>query len=177
MTQNVGEYVATVNGDTPKPVQMRPGGWQSRRKMVTLYVALGFTTLGWFTTANADHSSAATPPAVAAAPAPAPIPAPVAPPVAPSVVTPPPPPAEVKPEGVFGDGTYEVGTDIPAGKYKTTGEGGNGVCYYARLKTGDGSYGDIIDNDILNGQGVITVKKSDGLVELSGGCTWIKQKK
>jgi hypothetical protein len=74
----------------------------------------------------------------------------------------------------FSDGTYEVGTaagQIPAGKYKTPG--GGGTCYWSRLKHNDGALGDIIANNIGEGQMILNVAKSDGYVEIRG-CTFTK---
>lgn len=75
----------------------------------------------------------------------------------------------------FSDGTYEVGTSdgqIAPGKYKSPG---SGYCYWAALKKGDGSVGDIRDNDGGPGPKVLNVQKSDGVIEISGGCTFTKQ--
>lgn len=74
----------------------------------------------------------------------------------------------------FSDGTYEVGTaagQIPPGKYKTPG--GGGTCYWSRLKHNDGALGDIIANNIGEGQMILNVAKSDGYVEIRG-CTFTK---
>lgn len=71
-------------------------------------------------------------------------------------------------------GTYEVGVDIEPGKYKSSGPTGFG-CYYARLKTNDGSVGDIIQNNISQGASVVTIKESDGYFETSGCEPWVKQ--
>lgn len=107
-------------------------------------------------------------PLSAAPPAPAIVTAAVQPPV---VSTP------AGPATAMGDGTYEVGPDIVAGKYKTPGTGGSGVldsCYWARMKDDSGDLGSIIDNDNFNGPGVVSVKKGE-LLKLSGGCAWSKQ--
>src|SRR5690348_11141865 len=62
------------------------------------------------------------------------------------------PPAQAGPQTSFGSGTFEVGSDIAPGKYKTTGpEGGLPSCYWARLKNTDGDLGSIIANG--NAQG------------------------
>jgi hypothetical protein len=72
----------------------------------------------------------------------------------------------------FSAGTYEVGTDIQPGTYKTTG---SSYCYYARLKADDGELDSIISNDIVQGQGSVSVKSSDKYIEFSGTCTWTKK--
>ena len=80
------------------------------------------------------------------------------------------------PPGTFGPGTYQVGSDIPPGNYRSTGPDGSDAvgCYYARLKHNDGAVGDIIDNDISKGQSLLTVKASDGYVSISG-CSFAKR--
>jgi hypothetical protein len=75
-------------------------------------------------------------------------------------------------------GTYEVGTgpgQVAPGKYRAPGpDGSNFVgCYYARLRNNDGSFGDIVSNNISKGQSLLTVKASDGYVVVNG-CTFTK---
>lgn len=70
---------------------------------------------------------------------------------------------------ISGDGTYEVGSDMKPGKYKTKGPKTDSIipnCYWERSK-GDG-VGSIIANDNLSGQGVVTVK--EGETFKSSGC-------
>ena len=77
------------------------------------------------------------------------------------------------PVTTFSDGTYEVGTgdgQIAPGKYKSSG---GGMCYWARLKHNDGAIGDIVDNNVGQGQMILNVAKSDGYVEIRG-CTFTK---
>jgi hypothetical protein len=83
------------------------------------------------------------------------------------------PPAPSGPLATFGPGTWEVGVDIQSGKYKTTGPDGPN-CYYARLKTGDGSVGDILDNNNSQGPVTVTIKESDGYFETQGCADWMK---
>lgn len=103
----------------------------------------------------------------------------VTPATVPAIAVPPPPPAPpatpaapAGPRTTFGEGTWEVGVDIAPGKYKTTGTSGYG-CYYARLKTGDGSMGDIIDNNISQGPATVTIKSTDGYFETNGCDSWV----
>lgn len=75
------------------------------------------------------------------------------------------------------DGTYEVGTDIAPGQYKTAGPDKSDIipnCYYARLKNDSGEFSAIIANGNLQGPGSVTVKKGEYL-QLMGGCTWTKK--
>lgn len=76
------------------------------------------------------------------------------------------------PKNVITDGTYVVGTDIPAGVYRTNGQGDSGSCYWARLSSL--STQDIIDNGNISGQTTTQVAPSDRAFEISGGCTWSK---
>jgi len=68
-----------------------------------------------------------------------------------------------------GEGIYEVGSDIKAGKYKT--EGGSD-CYYAILNSTDTS--DIADNGDVSGPAFVTVRDGQYL-ELSGCAEWTLQ--
>lgn len=60
---------------------------------------------------------------------------------------------------MIGPGLYEVGVDVKAGKYKTTGpDGTNSVgCYYAWMSSSE-SDADIVDNNIVKGQAVVTLR-------------------
>lgn len=69
--------------------------------------------------------------------------------------------APAEPEGPltsFGPGTWEVGVDVAAGKYKTTG---GAQCYWARLQANDGSFGDIIDNGLGAGPQTVTIRDGE----------------
>jgi hypothetical protein len=54
-----------------------------------------------------------------------------------TVTAPAPAPPRAGPLTTVGDGVWEVGVDVAAGKYKTAGTDSYG-CYYARLKNNDG---------------------------------------
>jgi uncharacterized protein YlxW (UPF0749 family) len=60
-----------------------------------------------------------------------------------------------------GDGVYIVGKDIQAGQYKSAG---GAACYWARQDTSGGT----IDNYIGSGPAVVTVRRSDTTLEVSG---------
>lgn len=82
-------------------------------------------------------------------------------------VTPPaPPPPPPGPRQSFGDGLWEVGVDVAAGKYKTDG---GGSCYHAVLRSPDGF--DIESNKIGSGPRTIVVKAGQYL-ETSRCGTW-----
>lgn len=81
-------------------------------------------------------------------------------------------PAQEGPATSFGDGTYEVGTEIAPGQYRS--EGGD-LCYWARLKSFSGELDDIIAND-LGGSGTlrVTIRESDVGFETARCGTWEK---
>lgn len=81
------------------------------------------------------------------------------------------PPVPMVPE--MKEGVYQVGVDIPAGRYKTTGAPPGLVdsCYWARMRDDTGDFDSLIANDIVNGPGSVTVKEGE-FVKLSGGCIW-----
>jgi hypothetical protein len=86
-------------------------------------------------------------------------------------------PAATGPSTEVGDGNYQVGVDIAAGRYKTAGPGGDGafdICYWQRTKDDSGDFDSIISNDLFKGPGSVTVKNGE-FVKLTGGCSWKKQ--
>lgn len=90
--------------------------------------------------------------------------------------TPPPVPQQVTPPRGIGDGTFEVGADVPAGKYKTTGPDPDELipnCYFARLHRNDGSLNDIIQNNNSKGPVVVTLKVGE-YFETQGCAEWVK---
>jgi ABC-type Fe3+-hydroxamate transport system substrate-binding protein len=69
------------------------------------------------------------------------------------------------------DGTYVVGTDIPAGIYKSDGQSDDGIgCYWARLASLNTS--DIIDNGNISGPTTTQIRPNDKAFLIEGGCTW-----
>lgn len=72
----------------------------------------------------------------------------------------------------FSAGTYEVGTDIQPGTYRTSG---SGFCYWSRLSANDGELDSINANGFAEGPGSMSVKSSDEWIEFSGDCTWTKR--
>lgn len=90
------------------------------------------------------------------------------------------PATPAKPSGPltqFGDGQYEVGVDIAAGRYKTPGSGGSGImesCYWERAKNDSGDFGSIISNENLQGPGTVSLKAGE-FFKTNGGCNWTKQ--
>ena len=74
----------------------------------------------------------------------------------------------------FGEGTYEVGSEIEAGTYVTVAPN---HCYWERLKDFDGEFDSIIANDNLDegAKGRVNVKKSDAGIKFQGDCKWTKK--
>ena len=72
----------------------------------------------------------------------------------------------------FGDGMYIVGTDIMPGIYRNTGAQG---CYFARLRGFGNTTDDIIANDNVDTQTIVTIAPSDKGFESRGCGTWTKQ--
>lgn len=71
-----------------------------------------------------------------------------------------------------GSGTYRVGIDIEPGTYVSTS---GGSCYWARLSGLGGTLSDVIANDNVTGQAVVTVSPSDAAFETSRCGTWERQ--
>ena len=84
-------------------------------------------------------------------------------------------PSMVGPVMTVGPGTYEVGTgngQIAPGKYFAPAPSSGSTCYYARLRNNDGDAGDIIAEELSQGNIIMTVRASDEYVTVSG-CTFI----
>ena len=90
-----------------------------------------------------------------------------------TVTAPAPAPAPAEPRTAFGAGLWEVGVDIAAGKYKSTGTDDYG-CYYARLERNDGTLADIITNGFTQGPATVTIVETDGYFETSGCREWVR---
>jgi len=75
------------------------------------------------------------------------------------------------------DGTYEVGKDIAAGRYKTAGPPTNATirnCRWQSATDDSGELRSIISSGDTQGPGSVTVKAGE-FFQTSGGCTWTKQ--
>ena len=82
-------------------------------------------------------------------------------------ITPPPPPGPTTTMST--NGTFVVNSDIAAGTYRTDG---GADCYWARLKSLN--TGDVIDNNISDGQQVVRILPTD-IAFVTRGCgTWTK---
>jgi hypothetical protein len=72
-------------------------------------------------------------------------------------------------ESGFGNGTYRLGSDMPAGTYRSSEE--SSLCYWARLSGFGGTIDDIIANG-NNSPEIVTVAASDAGFETQGCGTW-----
>jgi hypothetical protein len=89
-----------------------------------------------------------------------------------TTTTPPTTPAPTQPPGPatsFGDGTYVVNEDIAPGTYRT--DGGDS-CYWERLSGFNGSFDEIIANDLPSGPSLVTIEATDVGFTSEGCGTW-----
>jgi len=72
------------------------------------------------------------------------------------------------------DGTYLVGSDIPAGQYRTVVPGDSIGCYWARLRNTSGQFDAIIANGIAERgeQTIITISAGDKAFSTRGCGRW-----
>lgn len=69
----------------------------------------------------------------------------------------------------FGDGTWIVGLDIPAGTYRA---GGGESCYWSRLSGFSGELSDILANDLPSGGAIVEVLAGDAGFSTHGCGRW-----
>ncbi|MEU6230453.1 twin-arginine translocation signal domain-containing protein [Streptomyces sp. NPDC047042] len=79
-------------------------------------------------------------------------------------------------DGIPGDGTYVVGSDIKPGTYRSEGPQGGLVtdCYWARLSSTSGEAKDIIANANTGGQTTVTIAATDKAFTTTGCKAWKK---
>ncbi|UQX01481.1 hypothetical protein [Streptomyces sp. RerS4] len=81
-------------------------------------------------------------------------------------------PAEEKKQvAIKGSGTFQVGSDVKPGTYRTTGNKGMG-CYWERLKDSSGELESIISNDNVTGASYVTIAASDKVFKSNGCKDW-----
>jgi hypothetical protein len=145
----------------PKPIR-----WFQRKRVLLpatflLGLMIGSSMGGGETTAAASTTA----PAATSAQPTAPVQAPIA--------TQAPAPEPTGPMTTFGNGTYEVGSDVAPGKYRSPGvqEGAFALCYWDLTN----DKGDIVDQGVAN-EGPSRATLKDGLTFKSSGCeTWTIQ--
>ncbi|MBA2425661.1 MAG: hypothetical protein H0V60_01105 [Actinobacteria bacterium] len=72
-------------------------------------------------------------------------------------------------DATFGNGTFVVGEDIPAGTYTAPG---GGSCYWARLSGLSGTLGDIMANHIGPGTQTVSLSGAEAAFETQGCGEW-----
>jgi hypothetical protein len=72
----------------------------------------------------------------------------------------------------FGDGTYQVGTDIEPGIYRT--REGSPYCYWERLRNIGGGINGILANGGTNAPGIVTIEPTDAGFQSDSCGTWTK---
>lgn len=84
--------------------------------------------------------------------------------------------AQTKSDGIPGDGTWLVQTDVKPGKYKTTVPRKSVGCYWARLSGTSGEFDDIITNgtETAGAQVLVTVDPSDKAFETKRCGSWVR---
>ena len=81
-------------------------------------------------------------------------------------------PITASPTADFGGGTYQVGIDVDAGEWTSTGGAG---CSWERLSGFSGSFTEIIASDFTNVAAVVNVAAGDAGFYASSACgTWTK---
>jgi hypothetical protein len=70
----------------------------------------------------------------------------------------------------FGDGTYQVGTDIQPGTYRT--RDGSLNCYWERLKDFNGDLNSILANGNTSAPAIVTIERTDAGFNSQGCGTW-----
>ena len=158
-----------------KPAKQKQFGWVAL--IVTALVSLG---IGGAVAGASDTSTSAQPaPTVTVteteeAPAGEAEPAPT---VTVTKTTKPEPEPEPEPEpDGLSEGTYEVGVDAKAGRYKTTVPDDSMNCYWQRTKDDSGEFGSIIANDNASPGSRVSVTLKKGEFFTSNGCgDWVRQ--
>ncbi|MGH2797110.1 MAG: hypothetical protein ACRDM0_05400 [Thermoleophilaceae bacterium] len=70
----------------------------------------------------------------------------------------------------FGPGVLTVGTDVPAGTYRTRSS--TSTCYWARLSGFGGTLGEVIANNLGSGYAVVAIAPDDVGFESQGCGAW-----
>ena len=75
-------------------------------------------------------------------------------------------------KATFSNGTYQVGTDIQPGTYRT--REGSANCYYERLKNFAGGINSILANANIYAPAIVTIRPTDAGFNSQGCATWTK---
>ncbi|WP_329132659.1 hypothetical protein OG552_13725 [Streptomyces sp. NBC_01476] len=70
-----------------------------------------------------------------------------------------------------GDGTFQVGSDIKPGTYRSSGNS-DGLCYWERSKDAKGEADSILANDNVTGSSYVTIARTDKFFKSTGCDDW-----
>jgi hypothetical protein len=70
-----------------------------------------------------------------------------------------------------GTGTFAVGSDVPPGIYRSTG---NKSCYWERARDASGAAASIISNDVGSGQRLAQIRSTDKFFRTRNCRTWVR---
>jgi hypothetical protein len=74
-----------------------------------------------------------------------------------------------------GAGVYQIGRDLQAGLYRTSGPpASKDSCWWERLSANDGEIKSIIAMDSVDGPSSMTVATTDKFVQFIGPCRWVR---
>lgn len=79
---------------------------------------------------------------------------------------------EIEANTIPGDGIFQVGKDMKAGTYRTSGSSG---CYYAVLSGLGGALSDIVDNNNIDGPAIVRLS-SGRYFEVHNCAEWVLQR-
>ncbi|MGI5338384.1 hypothetical protein ACQEVS_13765 [Streptomyces sp. CA-181903] len=71
-----------------------------------------------------------------------------------------------------GSGTFQVGSDVKPGTYRSVGNKSSGNCYWERAKDSKGEPDSIIANDNVTGSSYVTIKADDKIFKSQGCKGW-----
>ncbi|MBZ4319022.1 hypothetical protein [Streptomyces huiliensis] len=79
---------------------------------------------------------------------------------------------EGKKADISGSGTFQVGSDVKPGTYRSVGNKESGNCYWERAKGSKGDPDSIIANDNVTGSSYVTIKADDKIFKSQGCKGW-----
>lgn len=82
---------------------------------------------------------------------------------------------QIGPVSTFSDGVYEVGRDIPPGRYAAPGGSPTVSCYWERTSDPSAGMDGVLDNDRTRGGQVIVTVKAGEFLKVEDCGTWTKR--
>ncbi|WP_171163234.1 hypothetical protein [Streptomyces sp. I05A-00742] len=73
---------------------------------------------------------------------------------------------------ISGSGTFQVGSDVKPGTYRSLGNKSGDNCYWERAKNAEGDPDSIIANDNVTGSSYVTIKAGDKIFKSEGCKGW-----